>query len=68
LHDEHVRATDRLVETTVDLAVGELAQIGFGERDAELLGDVHREGRMTAPRHHHEAPFGECLHGASVQG
>ena len=27
-----------------------------------------RQRRMATPRHDHEASFGECLHGASVQG
>ena len=31
LDDEDVRAADRLVEAAVDLAVGELAQVGLGQ-------------------------------------
>ena len=47
---------------TVDLAVGELAQVRLGELDAELVGDVLGERGMAPPRDDNEATFGECLH------
>ena len=39
LDDEHVAAPHRLVEAAVDLAVGEAADVGVAELDAEVRGD-----------------------------
>ena len=52
LHDEDVRAADRLEVAAVDLAVGEGLQLDLAERDAELAGDLVRRapgcrGRRT---------------------
>jgi hypothetical protein len=59
LDDEDVGAADRLVEPAVDLAVGELAQIGLGEAHAELIGDVLGQLGVAAPGHDHEPALGE---------
>ena len=67
LHDEHVRTTNRFIDATVNLSVGEFAQVGFGQFNAELVGHIHRQRGVTPPRHDYEAAFGEGLHGASVQ-
>ena len=40
LDDEHIRAADRLVEPAVQLAVGELGDVGVAQRDAQLRGDL----------------------------
>ena len=45
LDDEDVAAADGDVVLAVDLAVGELAQVGLPELDAEVPGDVARRAR-----------------------
>lgn len=50
LDDEDVRATDRFVEATMNLSVGELTKIRLGQFHPELVGDVLRESGMAASR------------------
>ena len=54
LHEEHVGAANRLVETAVGLAVRERAELDLAETDAELLRDALREGLVRAPREDHQ--------------
>ena len=67
LDDEDVGAPDRLLEPGVDLAVGEVDQVGLGQLDAEVAGDVLGQGRVgpagqqvelaLGDQFHHVAPF-----------
>jgi len=43
----------------VDLTVGELTNVGFGQFDAELVGDVECECGVASTRHNNEAALGE---------
>ena len=57
LHDEDVRAADRLQVAAVDLAVGERLQLDLPERDAELAGDLVRRAPGCRAR---RTPSGAC--------
>ncbi len=67
LDDEDVTTAQRAVVATVDLAVGELAQIGPTELDPEVLGDLLGERRVRSPRHELETPLRNQLHGPTLQ-
>jgi len=49
LHDEEVRAADRLRVAAVDLAVGERLQTRVGQFDLELLSDLPPSSRLARP-------------------
>ena len=50
LDDEDVTAADRDVVAAVDLAVGELAQVGLAQLDAEVCGDLLGQGSGASAR------------------
>ena len=63
LHDEDVGTPDRRVEAAVDLAVGELAEIGLTELDAQLPCDLAGEFGMGTAGHQHQSPAWGEFHG-----
>jgi hypothetical protein len=66
LDDEHVGAAHRLPEAAVQLAVGELRQVGVAQRDAQAFGDLLGEGEVGPPRHQVQALLGDDFHPDSL--
>ena len=64
LDDEDVTAPDGDVVLAVDLAVGELAQVGLAQFDAEMPGDVLRQFRVGTARNQLEPAMRDELHRA----
>ncbi len=62
LDDEDVTTAQRALVAAVDLAVGELAQIGPAELDTEMLGDLLGQRRVRPPGHELETPLRDQLH------
>jgi hypothetical protein len=57
LHDEHVATTDAFAESRANLAVGELDDVGFAERDVQMTRHfTGKFGMCTTGIEHH--PFG----------
>ena len=50
LHDEAVDAADVLADLDVDLAVGEVRDVGAAERDLDELADLVGEGAIRVAR------------------
>ena len=67
LHDEDIGATDRLAISHVDLAVGELVDVGVAQRNSELMADVGGKLGGSPPGHNVELLVIEQLHSCPVE-
>jgi hypothetical protein len=62
LDDEHVHAPHRLAEPAVDLAVGEVVEVGLAQRHAEAAGDLLGQREVRPPRQEVQLLLGDELH------